>query len=69
VGYTARALSMGIILLYMPFSPAALIWPFEWVIVGGWALLGLVFYIWSRRIHPGAPDRILAAQLRQKPTK
>jgi len=63
VGYAALALSGGIIILYMPFSPAALVWPYEWVIMGGWVLLGLGFYVWSRMTHAGEPDRILASQL------
>ncbi len=63
VGYSALALSLGIVLLYMPFSPAALIWPYEWAIVGGWALLGLTFYLWSRTAHAGEADRILDGQL------
>ncbi|WP_255007487.1 APC family permease [Roseovarius sp. M141] len=63
VGYAALALSGGIIILYMPFSPAALVWPYEWVIMGGWVLLGLAFYVWSRVTHAGVPDRILASQL------
>jgi len=33
-------LSLAIATLYMPGSPAALVWPYEWVIVGGWILLG-----------------------------
>jgi len=39
-GFTALVLSLAITALYLPFSPAALIWPWEWAIVGGWALLG-----------------------------
>ncbi|MDU9005279.1 APC family permease [Sedimentitalea todarodis] len=67
VGWVALALSLGIILLYMPFSPAALVWPYEWAIVGGWAILGFLFYVWSRMTHAGEPDRILAAQLNAEP--
>lgn len=63
VGCAALILSIGIILLYMPFSPAALIWPYEWAIIGGWIILGLGFYIWSHITHKGQPDQILSAQL------
>jgi len=45
VGIAAFVLSCGIGLLFMPFSPAALIWPYEWAIVGGWWLAGLVLML------------------------
>lgn len=48
VGYAALFLSLGIFLLYMPGSPAALIWPYEWAIVGGWSILGLLLYLCAR---------------------
>lgn len=51
VGYAALALSVGIILLYLPGSPAALEWPYEWAVVGGWSLLGLLFYTCARATH------------------
>ena len=41
VGLIALVLSLAIAVLFLPGSPAALIWPYEWLIVGGWALLGL----------------------------
>ena len=40
VGRVALALSIGISCLYLPGSPAALVWPHEWLIVIGWAVLG-----------------------------
>ena len=40
VGWIALVLSVAISFLYLPFSPAALIWPHEWAIVFGWILLG-----------------------------
>lgn len=42
VGWIAFLLSLGIAILYMPGSPAALVWPQEWMIVIGWAVLGVV---------------------------
>jgi amino acid transporter len=42
IGIAALVLSSGIALLYLPGSPAALIWPNEWLIVIAWALLGAV---------------------------
>ncbi len=44
VGYIAVALSLMFIALFFPGMPAALIWPYEWIIVGGWILLGAFFY-------------------------
>jgi amino acid transporter len=42
VGWVALVLSIGIGMLYLPFSPAALVWPHEWLIVIGWIVLGAV---------------------------
>lgn len=47
-GTAAFVLSCAIAMLFMPFSPAALIWPYEWAIVGGWWLAGLVLLLLSR---------------------
>jgi amino acid transporter len=49
VGIAAFVLSCSIMLLFMPFSPAALIWPYEWAIVGGWWLAGLLMVVWTSR--------------------
>ncbi len=40
IGTTALVLSLAIALLYLPISPAGLIWPYEWLIVIAWVLLG-----------------------------
>ena len=47
-GGVALALSLAFITLYLPFSPAALVWPYEWAIVIGWCLLG-TFLLLIRR--------------------
>jgi len=50
--YALLVLSVGIVVLFMLFRPAALIWSYEWVIVAGrWVIgLGLLrFRIWSDR--------------------
>jgi basic amino acid/polyamine antiporter, APA family len=69
VGYAALVLSIGIVLMYMPFSPAALVWPYEWAIVGIWVVLGVGFYLWSRINHADAPDHILKSQLAATPAE
>lgn len=59
VGYLATVLSIGMILLYMPGTPSALVWPYEWLIFLGWSLLGIVFYIWARISYGNVADEIM----------
>jgi amino acid transporter len=40
VGTSALVLTLGLFCLYLPGSPSSLIWPYEWAMVLGWALLG-----------------------------
>jgi amino acid transporter len=47
-GITALVLSIALLFVYLPGSPAALIWPYEWLICLGWAVLGVGFYAWAR---------------------
>ncbi len=49
VGFTALGLSLGLGVLYLPGSPAALLWPYEWAMVLFGVLTGLAFYVNSRR--------------------
>ena len=49
VGITAIVLSGLMVVMYLiPISGSALTCQ-EWIIVGGWIILGLFFYIWSRK--------------------
>ena len=48
IGVAAFLCSTAIAVLFLPFSPAALVWPYEWVIVGGWCMLGLVLMILAK---------------------
>lgn len=48
-------LSAVMLAAYLPGSPASLSWPYEWVIVGGWAVLGLLFYRSSPRRKASRP--------------
>jgi amino acid transporter len=60
IGYIAVVFSLAFVLLYLPGSPAALVWPFEWMIFLGWSVLGLVFYIWARLSYgKNEADRIM----------
>lgn len=47
-GSVALVLALAFVALYLPFSPAALVWPYEWAIVIGWCSLG-VFLLLIRR--------------------
>lgn len=49
VGGTAFVLGIALLCLYLPGSPSALAWPYEWAIVAGWGLVGV--YIWVRRVR------------------
>jgi amino acid transporter len=49
VGGSALCLSVAIGLLYLPWSPAALAWPYEWLIVIGWTLAGLLLFGLARQ--------------------
>ncbi len=48
IGTTALVLSLAIASLYLPISPAALIWPYEWLIVIAWVLLGAIMLRMAR---------------------
>lgn len=45
VGVLAVVLSLALAVLFLPGLPSALIWPYEWVILGFWVLLGAVFFV------------------------
>jgi len=47
IGSAAFVCSTAIAILFLPFSPAALLWPYEWVIVGGWCILGVVLMLFA----------------------
>lgn len=65
VGYLAVALSLGLCLLYLPGSPSALAWPYEWAIVLGWTVLGAIFYGWARMTHGNdAVNQVMIKELR-----
>lgn len=45
VGYVALISSLAIATLYLPWSPAALVWPAEWAIIIAWTGLGALLYL------------------------
>jgi APA family basic amino acid/polyamine antiporter len=66
-GVVAAVLSIGLGVLFLPGMPAALVWPYEWVVLGAWWLLGAVFLARLPAVGPGpeAERRVLAAQDRR----
>jgi basic amino acid/polyamine antiporter, APA family len=48
VGVAGLILAAGLLALYLPWSPSALVWPQEWLLVAGWALLGLILWFVQR---------------------
>lgn len=63
IGGLAFALSLGLAVLFLPGMPSGLVWPYEWVILGAWVLLGLVFFVRLPRVAagPNAEDDLRAA--------
>lgn len=39
IGWVAIVMACGVTVLYMPGMPSALIWPYEWAIIGLWIIL------------------------------
>lgn len=62
VGYLALGLSIALAALYLPWSPAALAWPQEWLIVMAWSALGYALHRLSRR-EPDASSSGLRKRL------
>ncbi|MDX1654671.1 MAG: APC family permease [Candidatus Competibacteraceae bacterium] len=63
VGWAALVLSVLIGLLYLPGSPSALVWPYEWAIFAGWCIIGLLFYLWARIVHRTEADQVVRQEL------
>jgi amino acid transporter len=63
VGPAALVTTALFVMLYLPGSPSALLWPQEWAIVLAWAALGLALHLGSRRrlesLTPGAQARAI----------
>lgn len=48
VGGLAVVATAFFVLLYLPFSPSALVWPQEWAIIVAWAVLGVLMAVLVR---------------------
>ncbi|MFZ5870222.1 MAG: APC family permease [Actinomycetota bacterium] len=66
VGALAAVLSLGLGVLFLPGMPAALIWPYEWVILGLWWLAGMVLVLRIPHVpaSPSAEQELVAATRR-----
>lgn len=54
LGVMGLTLAAGLLTLYLPWSPAALVWPQEWLLVAGWAVLGLALFLVQQKSRRGA---------------
>ena len=52
-GVIAAVLGIGLASLFMPGMPAALIWPYEWLILLGWAVAGGVLLLRVPKVGAG----------------
>ena len=63
-GVLAAVLATALGVLFLPGMPAALVWPYEWVILAVWWALGLAFVLRLPSVGPGADaeSRVRAAR-------
>lgn len=52
-GVVAVVLAVGLGVLFLPGMPAALVWPYEWLILLGWAVAGVFFILRVPHVGPG----------------
>jgi amino acid transporter len=55
VGGGAVLLALALLTAYLPGSPSALLWPYEWAMILVWAVLGLVLWLAYRLRGPFTP--------------
>jgi amino acid transporter len=63
VGVSAVVLAVALLIAYLPGSPSALLWPYEWAMILVWAVLGVVLYVRyrvtaGRRPEPAATSPV-----------
>lgn len=70
VGGLAILAALGMLILYLPGNPSALVWPHEWLIFVGWMVLGFGLYGYTLIRYPGESRTIMekdVAELREHP--
>ncbi|MEJ2088565.1 MAG: hypothetical protein P8Y69_08855, partial [Gammaproteobacteria bacterium] len=45
VGGGGIVLAIGLIQAYLPGSPSALVWPYEWATIAVWTVAGIALYL------------------------
>ncbi|MBM4203469.1 MAG: amino acid permease [Gammaproteobacteria bacterium] len=53
VGWGAIILSIALLCAFLPGSPSALVWPYEWGVLLAWSLVGVVTWTWYNRMPKG----------------
>lgn len=51
-GSLAVIVAAGFITLYLPFSPGGLVWPYEWLMVLSWGILGILLAFINHKSYP-----------------
>lgn len=64
VGIVTIVLSFGLLLLYMPGMPSALI-GVEWWIFLGWTVLGIALFGYAKSKYPGQSEAIMSEELHE----
>jgi amino acid transporter len=57
VGIISVVISVLFIALYLPGSPGALVWPYEWGMIAGWMVLGIILASMTKRAYPNVSAR------------
>ncbi len=56
VGYIAVAITIFFITLYLPIGPGSLVWPYEWGLVLGWSIIGIVLAVIAKTSYGNVSD-------------
>ncbi|MGE5380468.1 MAG: APC family permease [Methylocystaceae bacterium] len=51
IGWLAVIMSVIFGVLYLPWSPGALVWPYEWVMLIIWGAIGVILAIWNKSAY------------------
>jgi amino acid transporter len=52
VGWGAIVLSIALLGAFLPGSPSALVWPYEWGVLLAWSLVGVATWLWYNHKQP-----------------
>lgn len=57
IGWLGVIISVGFGVLYLPWSPGALIWPYEWVMLLIWTIIGVILAIWNKSAYGDVTEK------------